>query len=81
MQAFAKQVSDSDIDDLIAVVHMAVYYLDERDPQLVSAGAVWLDEPVESRQQALERLQALIFDNVDAARPEIRRYLGLPPLE
>ncbi len=80
MQSFAKRVSSSDGDDLIAVVHMAIYTLGERKPQLISSGAVWLDEEVDNREQGIERLQALIAANVDAARPAIRQRLGLPPL-
>lgn len=48
--------------------------------QAVSAGAVWLDEAVESQEQGIERLQDLIVANIDAARPAIRQHLGLPPL-
>jgi hypothetical protein len=80
IQDFAKRVSPSAGDDLIAVVHMAIYTIDNRNSQLISAGAVWLDEPVESQAEGILRLQNLIVANVDAARPAIRRRLGLPPL-
>ncbi|HEX7081800.1 MAG TPA: hypothetical protein VF329_12375 [Gammaproteobacteria bacterium] len=36
---------------------------------------------METREEGIERLQDLIVANVDAARPAIRRLLGLPPLE
>jgi hypothetical protein len=81
MQRFAKQVRSSDTDDLIAVVHMAIYLLEDGDPELLSSGAVWLDEEVEGREQGLERLRDLVLGNVDAVRPAIREHLGLPPLE
>lgn len=82
MRAFAGEVSESGPEDLLAVAHIAIYVLPDRGrPELVSAGAVWLDEEVESRAQGIERLQDLIVANVDAARPELRRQLGLPPLE
>jgi hypothetical protein len=81
MHYFEKKVSDSDGNDLIAVVHMAIYLFYGRDPELISSGAVWLDEPVTDRAEAISRLQDLVVANVDAARPTIRRYYRLPPLE
>jgi len=81
MRDFAKKVSDSDGNDLIAVVHMAIYLFYGGDPELISSGAVWLDEPVTDRAEAISRLQDLVVANVDAARPAIRRYYRLPPLE
>jgi hypothetical protein len=80
MRKFAREVSSSGADDLIAVVHMAIYTLTEREATLISAGAVWLDEQVENRDQGIERLENLILANVNAARPAIRQRLGLPPL-
>ena len=68
-------------DDLIAVVHLAIYTLAPKArPELISSGAVWLDEPVEDREQGIARLQDLILGNVDGVRPAIRQHLGLPPL-
>jgi hypothetical protein len=81
MQRFAKEVSSSETDEIIAVVHMAIYLLENGDPELLSSGAVWLDQEVESREQGLERLRDLVLGNVDAVRPAIRRHLGLPPLQ
>lgn len=80
MRVFARAVSDSGSDDLIAVVHMAIYTLSDGEARLLSSGAVWLDEQVENQQQGIERLQGLIVANVNAARPAIRERLGLPPL-
>ena len=80
MQRFAREVSNSDSDDLIAVVHLAIYTLTAKKPEMISSGAVWLDEPVTDRAEGIKRLQALILQNVDAVRPVIRRRLGLPPL-
>jgi hypothetical protein len=80
MRDFAKKVSNSDGDDLIAVVHMAVYLFYGRDPEVISSGAVWLDEPVADRAEGTARLQDLVLENIDAARPAIRRYYRLAPL-
>jgi len=80
MRDFAKKVSDSDGDDLIAVLHMGVYLFYGRDPVVISSGAVWLDEPVQDRAEGITRLQDLVLDNIDAARPAIRRYYRLAPV-
>lgn len=80
MQRFARRISDSGADDLIAVVHLGIYVITSRDPEPISSGAVWLDEPVTDRAQGIERLQRLILENVDGVRPAIRQHLGLPPL-
>jgi hypothetical protein len=80
MRSFARKVSGSSGDDLIAVVHTAIYLLRGGESELISSGAVWLDEPVETREEGIERLQNLMLANVDAARPQIRQYLRLPPL-
>jgi hypothetical protein len=80
MQRFARELSVSGSNDLIAVVHLAIYTLTAKNPELISSGAVWLDEPVTDRAEGVKRLQALILQNVDAVRPAIRRHLGLPPL-
>lgn len=81
MRRFAKNVSNSDGDDLIAVVHLAVYLFYGRDPEVISSGAVWLDEPVQDRAEGIARLQDLVLANIDAARPAIRRYYRLAPVE
>jgi hypothetical protein len=47
----------------------------------VSSGAVWLDEPVQDRAEAIARLQDLVIENLDAARPGIRRYYRLAQIE
>jgi hypothetical protein len=80
MQRFAKRVSTTGPNDLIAVVHMAIYLLEDGDAELLSSGAVWLDDPVETREEGIRRLEDLVLTNVDAVRPAIRRHLGLPPL-
>ena len=80
MQRFARRPSGPGTDELIAVVHLAIYTLTAKKPELVSSGAVWLDEPVTDRAEGIKRLQGLILANVDAVRPSIRRHLGLPPL-
>ena len=80
MKNFAKKVSDSDGDDLIAIVHMAIYLFYTRDPVVISSGAVWLDEPVQDRAEGVARIQDLVLDNIDAARPGIRRHYRLAPV-
>jgi hypothetical protein len=80
MRDFARKVSDSGADDLIAVVHMAVYLFYTRDPVVISSGAVWLDEPVQDRAEGIARLQDLVLETVDAARPAIRRHYRLAPV-
>ena len=79
MRAFAKKVSDSNGNDLIAVIHQAVYLFYGRDPEVISSGAVWLDEPVQERAEAISRLQDLMLENLDAARPGIRRFYRMNP--
>ena len=81
MRDFAKEVSGSDGDDLIAVVHMAAYLFYGRDLEVISSGAVWLDEPVQDRAEGIARLQDLMLENLDAARPAIRRYYRLNPIK
>jgi len=80
MQRFARRPSGSSNTDLIAVVHLAIYAMTGTEPEFISSGAVWLDEPVTDRAEGIRRLQALILQNVDAVRPAIRRHLGLAPL-
>lgn len=80
MQRFARRVSSSGPDDLIAVVHLGIYMITSDRPEPISSGAVWLDEPVTDRAEGIRRLQQLIADNVDGVRPAIRQHLGLPPL-
>jgi hypothetical protein len=81
MRSFAKKVSNSTGDDLFAVAHLAVYLFYGRDPVVISSGAVWLDDPVHDRAEGVARLQDLVIGNVDAARPNIRRYYRLRQLE
>jgi hypothetical protein len=81
MRAFASEVTEVDPDHLIAVVHMAIYAISDGAAELLSAGAVWLDEEVESQDVGIDRLLALVLYNVDAVRPAIRRHFGLPPLD
>ncbi|MGD8810531.1 MAG: hypothetical protein PVG24_13065 [Gammaproteobacteria bacterium] len=81
MRDFAGEVSPSAGDDLVAVVHLGIYLLNADGPELLSAGAVWLDEAAGSQQESIDRLQNLVLANVDAVRGPIRQHLGLPPLE
>lgn len=81
MQAFARELSPSGEEDLLAVIHLAIYEIGEEGTELISAGAIWLDEENPSQEEAIERLQNLILANVDGVRPAIREHLGLPPLE
>ena len=81
-QDIAPPVGDGtvNVDDLIAVVHMAVYLFYTRDPVVISSGAVWLDEPVQDRAEGVSRVQDLVLDTIDAARPAIRRHYRLAPV-
>jgi hypothetical protein len=81
MRAFAREISRSGEEDILAVVHLAIYLISIDGAELIGSGAVWLDEPAPSREEAIERLQDLIVANVDGVRPAIRDHLGLPPLE
>ena len=81
MQAFARELSPTGQEDMLAVVHIAIYLITVDRAQLLSAGAVWLDEPNPSQEVAIERLQNLIAMNVNGVRPAIREHLGLPPLQ
>jgi len=81
MRAFARQLSPSGEEEVLAVVHIGIYLIGESGAELLSAGAVWLDEPNPSHEAAIMRLQNLIAMNVNAVRPAIREHLGLPPLE
>jgi hypothetical protein len=81
MRAFAGELSRSGEEDILAVVHLAIYLISIDGAELIGSGAVWLDEPSPSRDEAMERLQNLIVANVDGVRPAIREHLGLPPLE
>ena len=81
MQTFARELSPSGDEDLLAVVHLGIYLISVHGAEVISSGAVWLDEPNPSREEGIERLQNLIVANVEGVRPAIRRHLGLPPLD
>lgn len=82
MRSFAREISPShDEDDLIAVIHTASYIIRGKRAELLSSGAVWLDKPVETQEEGIEKLQDLIVANMNKARPAFREYLGLPPLK
>jgi hypothetical protein len=81
MRAFAGEISRSGEDDILAVVHLAIYLISIDGAELIGSGAVWLDEPSPSREEAMERLQDLIVANVNGVRPAIREHLGLAPLQ
>ena len=81
IEAFAQEISASGGTDLFVVVHMAIYLITGDDAELVSAGASWLEEQAESRDEGIEQLQDLIVSIVDKARPLIRQRIGLAPLE
>lgn len=81
MRVFAQELSPSGEEDLLAVVHLGLYLISVHGAELISSGAVWLDEPNPSREEGIRRLQNLIVANVNGVRPAIRQHLGLPPLE
>ena len=72
MRDFARKVSKSGGNDLIAVIHMAVYLFYGREPEVITSGAVWLDEPVQDRAEGVARVQDLALENLDGARPALR---------
>lgn len=81
MRDFAREISPSAGDDLFAVIHLGIYLIDADGAEPLSAGAVWLEEEVESQEEAIDLLQDLVLANVDAVRAPIREHLGLPPLQ
>lgn len=81
MRSFAREISPTnDDDELVAVIHTAIYMVRGRGTELLTSGAVWLDQPVETQEEGIDKLQDLIVANMNKARPAIRQYLGLPPL-
>jgi hypothetical protein len=80
MRAFAREISPGKSDEVVAVVHTAFYMLDGDDAEMLSSGAVWLDEPPVSREDGIGKLQDLIVANMNRARPAVRQHLGLPPI-
>ena len=81
MKEFAGELTSTKEDELIAVLHMAFYMFNAGKVTLISAGAVWLDEPVENRAEAVDRLQNLVVTNLDRVRPKFRKHMGLDPLD
>jgi GTP cyclohydrolase III len=81
MRAFGGELSRSGQQEILAVVHLAIYLISIDGAELIGSGAVWLDEPSPTREEAIERLQNLIVANVNGVRPAIRDHLGLAPLE
>lgn len=80
MRDFAREVSDTSTDDLVAVIHLAIYALLDGESALMSSGAVWLDEEVEDQDEGIDRLIDLVAANINTVRPALRIHLGLPPL-
>ncbi len=81
MRSFAREISPThDTDELVAVIHTAIYMVRGKGAELLTSGAVWLDQPVETQEEGIDKLQDLIVANMNKARPAIRQYLGLPPL-
>lgn len=78
IEQFAREVSPLGPDDTPAVVHMAIYVIDRREASLITAGATWLEEAVDGRATAVDRLQDLVVTNMESARPAIRGRLGFP---
>ena len=74
IRKFAGSTSSADADDLIAIVHVAIYALTDK-PRLVTAGAVWLSEPVQTREEGIARLQDMLITNVETSRDQIRAQL------
>jgi hypothetical protein len=82
MRSFAREISPThDDDEMVAVIHTAIYMIRGTGAELLTSGAVWLDRPVETQEEGIDKLQDLIVANMNKARPAIRQYLGLPPLK
>ncbi|HMB74538.1 MAG TPA: hypothetical protein VKQ06_13275 [Gammaproteobacteria bacterium] len=80
MRRFAREVSPSGGNDVFAVIHLGIYLLENNRPELLSAGAVWLDEAADSQDESIRLLQDLVLANANAVRGPIRDHIGLPPL-
>lgn len=80
MRRFAREISPSAGNDLFAVIHLGIYLLETDGPELLSAGAVWLEEAADSQDEAIDLLQDLVLTNADAVRGPIREHIGLPPI-
>lgn len=81
MRQFASELSRAGKEDILAVIHLAIYLISIDGAELIGSGAVWVDEPSRTRAEGIDRLENLIVANVNGVRPAIRRHLGLPPLE
>lgn len=64
-----------------AVVHVMGFLLDEQQSRLFWQGVVWLDESVDTQQEAIDKLVNLVRFNLNQSRPALRQYLGFPPLD
>ena len=62
------------------MIHLGIYLLENNRPELLSAGAVWLDEAADSQDESIRLLQDLVLANANAVRGPIRDHIGLPPL-
>lgn len=80
IQAYAAEFGKSGGRNLVAVMQIAIYVLGDDGLDLLSQGAVWLDDEVATQDEAVARLLDLVLKNVDSIRPAIRRHLGLAPL-
>ncbi|HEU4617722.1 MAG TPA: hypothetical protein VFV10_06745 [Gammaproteobacteria bacterium] len=73
---FAKRVSRIGASDAPIVMHIGVYSLGNREPELLTAGATWLEKEPASREEAVKRLDELVALNVERATPQIREALS-----
>jgi hypothetical protein len=78
-RGFAKLVSRIDGAEAPAVVHIAVYLLEDGEPRLFTAGATWLDSDAGSRGEAVARLENLVALNLEGAAPAIRQAAAAEP--
>ncbi|MAM70844.1 MAG: hypothetical protein CMP91_06885 [Gammaproteobacteria bacterium] len=63
-----------------AVVHVLGFLLDPQQSRLFWQGVIWLDDTVETQEQAIEKLVELVQFNLNQSRTVLRHQLGLPPL-
>jgi hypothetical protein len=66
--------------DLRTVVQIAGFMLDPDASRLFWHGVIWLDDPVETQQNRIDRIVDLVQFNLNQSRSALREQLGYPPL-
>ena len=79
IQEFISDERGGDFDSR-AVVQVSAFMLSEHRATSFWSGVVWLDAPVETRQEGFEKLAELVVFNLNAARSYMRQRMGLAPI-